>query len=51
VLGVVLTHVSPRDYPSYSYSAYSDGSKEHENGKKPLAHQTGNVPGRRNGRS
>jgi polysaccharide biosynthesis transport protein len=34
VLGVVLTHVSPRDYPSYSYSSYSDGSKERENGKQ-----------------
>jgi capsular exopolysaccharide synthesis family protein len=51
VLGVVLTHVSPRDYPSYSYAAYSDGSKEHENGKKPVARQTGDLPGHRNRRS
>ena len=51
VLGVVLTHVSPRDYPSYSYSAYSDGSKGRENGKKQVARQTGNLPSRRDRRS
>ena len=33
VLGVVLTHVSMRDHPSYSYSSYSertDGAREWE---------------------
>jgi capsular exopolysaccharide synthesis family protein len=34
VLGVVLTHVSSRDHPSYSYSSYSYGPNEHENGKQ-----------------
>jgi succinoglycan biosynthesis transport protein ExoP len=34
VLGVVLTRVSSRDYPSYSYSSYSYGPNEHENGEQ-----------------
>ena len=51
VLGVVLTHVSIRDRPSYSYASYSEAPMEHENGKKPPGRQTGSLPGRLDRRS
>jgi non-specific protein-tyrosine kinase len=41
VLGVVLTHVSIRDHPSYTYSSYSDGPNEPENGKHQSKWPTG----------
>lgn len=34
VLGVVLTRVASRDHPAYTYSSYSYGPNEHENGKQ-----------------
>ena len=51
VLGVVLTHVSMRDQPSYAYSSYVEPPTEHENGKKPIARHAGNLLGRFNRRS
>jgi capsular exopolysaccharide synthesis family protein len=51
VLGVVLTHVSMRDQPSYAYSSYAEPPTEHENGKKPLARHAGSLLGRFNRRS
>jgi capsular exopolysaccharide synthesis family protein len=51
VLGVVLTRVSKRDHPAYSYSSYSEGPPKHENGKKPLAGQTEARRGRLDRRS
>jgi capsular exopolysaccharide synthesis family protein len=51
VLGVVLTRVSKRDHPAYSYSSYSERPPKHENGKKPLAGQTDARRGRLDRRS
>jgi Mrp family chromosome partitioning ATPase len=51
VLGVVLTRVSRRDHPAYSYSSYSEGPPKQENGKKPLAGQTDARRGRLDRRS
>lgn len=42
VLGVVLTRVTSRDHPSYSYSS---GPRDHENGQERSAHQAGSQTG------